>query len=131
MSMQDPISDMLTCIRNAQKCKKLYLSISFSFFKESIIKIFFEEGFICGYKILKKNLFKNILIELKYYSGIPVIKEIIRVSSPSLRVYKSCKNLPLIMSGLGVVVISTSKGVISDRKARKLNIGGEIICYIL
>ncbi len=128
--MQDPISDMLISIKNYQLSGKLFLCIGYSRFKESILKIFKNEGFIINYKIVLKDIKKKIIINLKYFSGSPVISNIIRVSKPSLRVYKSYKFIPVIMSGLGVVVLSTSKGVLSDKEARCLRVGGEIICYI-
>ncbi len=131
MSMQDSISDMFTCIRNAQLAKKKKISIYYTKFKCSILNVIYSEGYIKKYNIffdiLKK---KKINIYLKYYLNKPVISFIKKISRPSLRIYKSYKNLPLIRSGLGVVIISTSKGVLSDKKARYLNIGGEIIGYI-
>ncbi len=131
MSIQNPIADMFTCIRNAQLSKKKNIIIYYSRFKESILKIFYNEGFIKKY-IVFLNEFKNrkIKIYLKYYCKVPVISIIKQISKPGLRIYKSYKNLPLFLSGLGVVIISTSKGILSDKQARNLNIGGEIICYI-
>ncbi len=131
MSMQDPIGDMFTCIRNSQLVKKNIVKICYSKFKLSILNIFYSEGFIKNFKIINYNNYKKkILIYLKYYNNKPVITKIKRISSPGLRVYKSCKKLPIIMSGFGLVIISTSKGILSDKQARLLNIGGEIICYI-
>lgn len=131
MSMQDPIGDMITCIRNSQLSKKKKVYFYYSKFKFSILDIFLKEGFIKKIKIiyLNKNI-KKILIYLKYYNNIPVIKEIKRISKPGLRIYKSLKNLPILISGLGIFIISTSKGVITDKKARSLKVGGEVICYI-
>ncbi len=128
--MQDPISDMLVNIKNYQISGKSTLFVSYSKFKESILKIFKYEGFISNYKLISKGSYKNICIGLKYFSGKPVISSLVRVSKPGLRVYKSYKLIPFIMSGLGVVILSTSKGVLSDKEARVLRIGGEIICYI-
>ncbi len=131
MSMQDSISDMLTCIRNAQISKKKKVIIYYTKFKCSILNIIYSEGYIKKFNIFfdiyKK---KKILIYLKYYLNKSVISYIKRISRPGLRVYKSCKNIPLLKSGLGIVILSTSKGVLSDKEARSLNVGGEIICYI-
>ncbi len=131
MSMQDPIADMFTCIRNAQLSKKKKIIIYYSKFKISILDIFYNEGFIKKYDIFL-NIFKikQIKIYLKYYNKFPVISNIKRISRPGLRIYKSCKKIPLLISGLGVVILSTSKGVLSDKQARNYNVGGEIICYI-
>ncbi len=130
MSMQDPIGDMLTCIRNSQLVKKIFLYVYYSKFKESIIKIIFQEGFIKSYKTIINNGKKRILINLKYFSGVPVISKIIRVSTPGLRVYKCFNKIPKFMSGFGLVILTTSKGVMSDKEARFKKLGGEIICYI-
>ncbi len=128
--MQDPISDMFTCIRNAQLVNKKKIYIYYSKFKISILNIFINEGYIKKIKLILCNNKKKIKIYLKYFNGNPVINYIKRISTPSLRIYKSCNDIPLFKSGFGVVVISTSKGVLSDKQARNLNIGGEIICYI-
>ncbi len=130
MSMQDPISNMLTCIRNSQLAKKKEVLIFYSKFKKYILNIFLREGFIKNYFILNNDTNKKILIKLKYFNNIPVISKINRISRPGLRVYLSVNKLPILNSGLGVLVISTSKGVLSDKEARKLNVGGEVICYI-
>ncbi len=127
--MQDPISNMLTCIRNSQLAKKKEVYIFYSKFKESILKIFLREGYIKNYIIIN-NINKKILIKLKYFNNFPVISKIKRISRPGLRVYLSVDKLPLINSGLGVLIISTSKGILSDKEARKFNVGGEIICSI-
>ncbi len=130
MSMQDPIANMLTCIRNSQIAKKKKFLIYYSKFKESILKIFLREGFIKKYCLINSNINKKILIKLKYLTGLPVITKIKRISRPGLRVYLSYNKLPIVKSGLGVFIISTSKGVISDKEARLFKIGGEVICYI-
>ncbi len=130
MSMQDSISDMLTCIRNAQIAKKKKIIIYYTKFKHSILNVIYSEGYIKKFNIFLNSKKKSIIIYLKYYFNKPVITLIKRISRPGLRIYKSCKNLPLIKSGLGIVIISTSKGVLSDKKARILNVGGEVICYI-
>ncbi|MFI4853131.1 MAG: 30S ribosomal protein S8 [Candidatus Makana argininalis] len=129
MSMQDPISDMLTIIRNGQIAKKKEVYVIYSMFKKKIIETLYEEGFIKKYKIIK-NIKIFIKIKLKYFKGKSVIENIKRVSKPSLRVYKKYKKLPKVIYGIGIAIISTSKGIMSDIKARKLSIGGEIICYV-
>lgn len=130
MSMQDPIADMLNVIRNGQIARKDKVNIMSSSIKVNMIKVLMEEGFIKGY--LVQNGVKPILeVFLKYYrNNLPVIDKIERVSKPSLRVYKNKNTLPIVMSGMGIAIISTSKGVMTDKKARKLNIGGEIMCYV-
>ncbi len=131
MSMQDPIGDMITCIRNSHFANKLFLYTDYSFFKIAILKVLFNEGYIDKYEIITFSAFKkNILIYLKYFLNKPVITEIVRVSRPGLRIYKSFDKIPRIISGLGIVVISTSKGVMSGHEAFCKKIGGEIICYV-
>ncbi len=130
MSMQDPISDMFTCIRNSQLSRKKKILTYYSKYKESILNILYIEGFIKKYKFMVYKNKKIIVILLKYFLGSPVISKIIRISRPGLRIYKSCNNLPIVRSGLGISIISTSKGILSDKKARSLNIGGEIICNV-
>ena len=131
MSMNDPISDMITRIRNGQMSKKIKVDMPSSNLKASIAKVLKDEGYIDGFSVenLDGNK-KSLNIELKYYSGQPVIEKIVRVSKPGLRIYKNVKNLPNYMNGLGIVIISTSKGVMTDRKARSSGIGGEILCYV-
>ena len=131
MSMNDPISDMMTRIRNGQMSKKIKVDMPSSNLKASIAKVLKDEGYIDGFSVenLDGNK-KSLNIELKYYSGQPVIEKIVRVSKPGLRIYKNVKNLPNYMNGLGIVIISTSKGVMTDRKARSSGIGGEILCYV-
>lgn len=128
--MSDPISDMLTRIRNAQKVKKKIVFIPFSKIKFSIIKIFKDEGYIKDFVSLSIVKKKSIKIFLKYYNNKPVIEILKRISKPSLRVYKKKKNISKILNGLGTVIVSTSLGIISDKKAKFYGIGGEIICYI-
>lgn len=130
MSTQDPIADMLTIIRNGQISKKNKIYVMSSTIKIAIVKVLFEEGFIKSFFV--QNDIKPVLeIFLKYYQhNKPVIDSINRVSRPGLRIYKNKKNLPQILSGMGSVIISTSKGVMTAKKARELNIGGEIICYV-
>ncbi len=130
MSMQDSIGNMLTCIRNSQLSKKNVIEIYYSKFKKSILDIFYKEGFIKKIKVIINNNKKKILVYLKYFSNVPVIYEITQISRPSLRIYKSCKNLPVLRSGLGIIIVSTNKGVMTDKQARLLNVGGEIICSV-
>ncbi|BBI01387.1 30S ribosomal protein S8 [Buchnera aphidicola (Nipponaphis monzeni)] len=129
MSMQDPISDMLTRIRNSQISNKIMVTMPSSRFKIAISRVLKEEGYILNYKICGK-LKLQLILYLKYFSGKPVIENIKRISRPSLRVYKKRNNLPKVMAGMGVAILSTSKGVITDHHARKLCIGGEVICYV-
>lgn len=129
--MQDPISDMLTRIRNAQAVtKKEVVIVPSSKLKLSIAKVLKKEGYIVDYRE-ESNITKNqLIVILKYYEGRPVISTLKRVSGPSLRVYKGKNELPKINNGLGIVIISTSKGVMSDRQARHYGEGGEVICYV-
>jgi len=130
--MQDPISDMLCRIRNAQAVKKHAVCMPASTLKEAIAKLLAEEGFIAGYNLGKdENNIHNVLnIDLKYYEGRPVISELKRVSKPGLRIYKQKENLPKIKEGLGLAVITTSKGVMTDHSARRAGLGGEVLFYI-
>ncbi|CAL4043498.1 30S ribosomal protein S8 [Buchnera aphidicola (Takecallis arundicolens)] len=130
MNMQDPISDMLTSIRNGQKANKVEVCIPASNFKIAIINVLKQEGYIDYYTVQKKEKKTVLNIFLKYFNGNPVIEEIKRVSKPSLRIYKNKNSLPVIMDGLGIAIISTSKGIISNKKADKMGIGGEIICIV-
>ncbi len=130
MSIQDPISNMLTIIRNGQLAKKSNVIVYYSKIKESIIKILFNEGYIKKYVLLKFKNLKKILIYLKYFLNKPVINKIKRVSKPSLRIYYNYKNFPIIYSGLGILIISTSLGILTNKEAYKFKVGGEIICYI-
>lgn len=130
MSMQDPIADMLTCIRNSQSANKLYVNLTYSKIKVSIVKVLQEEGYIKNFLIEKKENNNIIKVNLKYFKGKSVIQQIKRISKPGLRIYKPANKIPKIMNGLGIVIISTSKGLMTDYTARKINIGGEIICYV-
>lgn len=130
MSMNDPISDLLTRIRNGQMAKKSFVSISSSNKKIKILDVLKNEGYIKGYNIIN-NLSKQFLeIYLKYYKNKPVISKIKRISCPGLRVYKKKNDLPFVLGGLGVAIISTPFGVMSDKKARSLGQGGEILCIV-
>lgn len=130
MSMSDPIADMLTRIRNAQLAEKKVVQMPSSNLIKSIAKVLKDEGYINDYDIHQTGNKKNIEISLKYYAGFPVIEKIARVSKPGLRIYKSSKNLPSVMDGLGVAIISTSKGVMTDRNAREVGVGGEVLCVV-
>jgi len=129
MTMQDPLSDMITRIRNANLREKVSVAMPSSKVKVSVAKVLKEEGYILSYKVTEDK--KPVLeIDLKYYEGKPVIEEITRSSKPSLRVYSSSKDLPKVKRGLGVAIVSTSKGVMSDRSARSNGVGGEILCTV-
>ena len=129
MSMQDPIADLLTRIRNGQAARKVSVSMPSSKQKLAIAKLLEQEGYVASVK--ETGDVKKILeIELKYYEGKPVVELIQRVSRPGLRIYKKCRDLPRIMNGLGIAVISTSKGLMTDRAARRDGLGGEVICYV-
>lgn len=129
MSMHDPISDMLTRIRNAQRANKAVAAMPSSKLKKAIAQVLKEEGYIEDYTISADA--KPVLeIQLKYYSGKPVIEQIKRVSRPGLRVYKPSKRIPAVMNGLGIAIVSTSRGVMTDRKARSEGIGGELLCIV-
>ncbi|SFE87670.1 30S ribosomal protein S8 [Nitrosomonas sp. Nm166] len=131
MSMSDPIADMLTRIRNAQLAKKKTVNIPNSRIKLAITNVLKDEGYIESYRINNDGNKSSLAITLKYYSGAPVIENIKRVSKPGLRIYKSRENLPNIMNGLGIAIVSTSKGVMTERKARLAGIGGELLCIIV
>ena len=129
MSMHDPISDMLTRIRNAQRANKAAVAMPSSKLKCAIAKVLKEEGYIEDFAVSADA--KPVLeIQLKYYAGRPVIEQIKRVSRPGLRIYKASSEIPSVMNGLGVAIISTSKGVMTDRKARSEGVGGELLCIV-
>jgi len=131
MSINDPLGDMLTRIRNAQQRGKSSISTPASRMRERVLEVLQQEGFIRGFASVQHNGSKaEIEIELKYFDGQPVIKEIKRVSKPGRRVYASVDNLPTIYNGLGISILSTSKGVMSDAEARAHNVGGEVICTV-
>lgn len=130
MTMQDPIADMLTRIRNAQMARKNQVVIPYSKQKEHVIKVILAEGYIADYEITGEGTAKQITVSLKYFDNSPVITAIKRISRPGLRIYKNCQDLPKVVGGLGVAIISTSKGVMSDKAARYAKVGGEVLCYI-
>jgi len=130
MSMTDPIADMLTRIRNAQQANKTEVSMPSSNVKVSIATVLKDEGYISAHNVAEVDGKAVLSIALKYYDGKPVISSIDRVSRPGLRVYKAAGDLPKIIAGLGIAVISTSQGVMTDRKARALGQGGEVLCAV-
>ncbi len=127
MSANDPISDLITRIRNAQMRNKSKVSTPGSNLRSRVLEVLKTEGYIRGYASVEKDGYSEIEIELKYFEGAPVIREIERISKPGRRVYASVKNLPRINNGLGVAVLSTPKGVMADHEARDANVGGEIL----
>ena len=130
MSLQDPIADMLTRVRNAQKAKKVSVEMPASKQKASIAAVLKDEGYISAFNVSDGSLCK-LIIELKYFQGKPVIEQLRRISRPGLRIFKSKDDLPTINGGLGIAIISTSKGVMSDRQARAAGHGGEVICSVV
>ena len=130
MSMTDPIADMLTRIRNGQKARKVSVSMPSSTAKVAVAKVLEDEGYITGYSTEADGVKNELSIELKYFEGTPVIENVQRVSKPGLRIYRGTEELPKVLGGLGVAIISTSAGVMSDRQARKQGIGGEVLCVV-
>ncbi|CAK7067044.1 30S ribosomal protein S8 [Saezia sanguinis] len=130
MSMSDPIADMLTRIRNAQAVEKQKVSMPASKLKVAIAQVLKDEGYIEDFAVSGEAALAQIEIALKYYAGRPVIERLERVSRPGLRVYKGTKSLPQVMNGLGVAIVTTPRGVMTDRKARAAGIGGEVLCYV-
>jgi small subunit ribosomal protein S8 len=130
MSMQDPIADMLTRIRNAQAMGNKEVHMPASKIKVAIANVLKNEGYILDFKAETVERKSRLLLWLKYYQGEPVIKQLQRVSKPGLRIYRDKENLPQVMNGLGIAIISTSSGVMSDRSARKCGCGGEVLCYV-
>jgi small subunit ribosomal protein S8 len=130
MSMSDPIADLLTRIRNAQAVAKATVSVPSSKVKVAIAQVLKDEGYIDGFNVSTDGGKAELNIELKYYAGRPVIERIERVSRPGLRVYKGKDAIPTVMNGLGVAIVTTPKGVMTDRKARATGVGGEVLCYV-
>ena len=130
MSMTDPIADMLTRIRNAQMAEKVAVSMPSSKLKVSIAAVLKDEGYIDDFAVRENSGKAQLDIALKYYAGRPVIERIERVSKPGLRVYRGTDDLPRVMNGLGVAIVSTPKGVMTDRRARASNVGGEVLCIV-
>jgi small subunit ribosomal protein S8 len=130
MSMTDPIADMLVRIRNAQAAAKTVVNMPSSKLKISIAQVLKDEGYVEGFTLRDEDGKPQLDISLKYYAGQPVIEKIERVSRPGLRIYKGRDDLPKVMNGLGVAIVSTSKGVMTDRKARASGVGGEVLCIV-
>ena len=130
MSMSDPIADMLTRIRNAQSVEKAVVTMPSSKLKVAIAQVLKDEGYIDAFSVNNDTGKAELKIALKYYAGRPVIERIERVSRPGLRVYKGRDAIPQVMNGLGVAIVTTPKGVMTDRKARQTGVGGEVLCYV-
>ena len=130
MSMTDPIADMLTRIRNGQHAEKTEVNMPASGVKEAIAKVLRDEGYISDYSVDKSQGKPSLAVRLKYFEGKPVIENLQRVSKPGLRVYRGKDDLPKVLGGLGVAIVSTSKGVMSDRQARSTGEGGEVLCLV-
>jgi small subunit ribosomal protein S8 len=130
MSMNDPLGDLLTRIRNAQLRNKSKVTSPNSRLRESVLEVLKSEGYIRGFAVVEREGRSEIEVELKYFDGSPVIREIERISKPGRRVYTSVRNLPRINNGLGVAIVSTPKGVMADHAARDANVGGEILCTV-
>ncbi|MDR1709962.1 MAG: 30S ribosomal protein S8 [Candidatus Accumulibacter sp.] len=130
MSMSDPISDMLTRIRNAQLANKAAVAMPSSKVKVAIVKVLKDEGFVEDFAVRENAGKPTLEIGLKYYAGRPVIEKIDRVSTPGLRIYRGANDIPRVMNGLGVAIVSTPKGVMTDRKARASHVGGEVLCIV-
>ncbi|MNZ74587.1 SSU ribosomal protein S8P [Pseudomonas linyingensis] len=129
MSMQDPLADMLTRIRNAQMAEKTVVSMPSSKLKAAVAKVLKDEGYIADFQV-SGDVKQQLSIELKYFEGKPVIEELKRVSRPGLRQYKAVEQLPKVRGGLGVSIVSTNKGVMTDRAARAAGVGGEVLCTV-
>jgi len=130
MGMTDPIADMLTRIRNGQKARKVSVSMPASKEKESIAAVLKDEGYVTSFETAGEGAEKTLSVELKYFEGTPVIETVKRISKPGLRVYRGKEELPKVLGGLGIAIVSTSAGVMSDRQAREQGVGGEVICVV-
>ena len=130
MSMTDPIADMLTRIRNGQSARKPSVAMPASTAKTAVARVLKDEGYIVDYSVEGEGATKTLSIELKYFEGAPVIETIKRISKPGLRIYRGTEELPKVLGGLGVAIVSTSAGVVSDREAREKGIGGEVLCVV-
>jgi len=128
--MTDPIADMLTRIRNGQKARKVSVSMPASTQKEAVAAVLKDEGYITDFETSGEGASKSLNIELKYFEGAPVIEHVRRISKPGLRIYRGKEDLPKVLGGLGIAIVSTSAGVMSDRQARAKGIGGEVICVV-
>ena len=130
MAFVDPVGDMITRLRNGQMRNLNNVKVPFSVFRKNILEVLKKEGFISSYKVLKIDNKDKFEVNLKYTDGQPVIKEIRRISKPGRRIYAKAENIPKIQNGLGISIVSTPKGVMSDIEARKNNVGGELICSV-
>ncbi len=130
MCMSDPIADMLTRIRNGQHARKATVAMPVSSIKQAIAKVLKDEGFIEAFAVHKEEAKADLVVTLKYYMGEPVISKLKRISRPGLRIYKNADALPRVVGGMGVAIVSTSKGVMSDRTARAIRHGGEVLCEV-
>jgi len=130
MSMTDPVADFLTRIRNGQKAVKTHVKMPSSKLKESLCKVLQDEGYIDSYSVERDGRKAELTVNLKYHNGQPVIDRIQRVSKPGLRIYKGSRDLPKVLGGLGIAIVSTSKGVMTDRAARENGTGGEVLCVV-
>jgi small subunit ribosomal protein S8 len=130
MSMSDPIADMLTRIRNAQMAEKVTVAMPSSKLKVALAKVLQDEGYVDGFKVVSQEGKPTLEIGLKYYADRPVIEKLQRVSRPGLRIYKGSTDIPQVMNGMGIAIVSTSKGLMTDRKARANGIGGEVLCIV-
>lgn len=130
MSMTDPIADLLTRIRNAQSARKTEVSLASSRVKRAIVKVLKDEGYVADFRVADDSGKATLTVELKYYEGRPVIDRLERVSRPGLRIYRGKNELPKVLGGLGTVIVSTPKGVMTDREARATGQGGEVLCIV-
>ena len=130
MSMTDPIADLLTRIRNAQLARKPDVSVSSSNLKTALVKVLKEEGYVAGFQVTSDGAKQTLSIELKYFDGRPVIDRLERVSRPGLRIYRGKTELPKIQGGMGTAIVSTPKGVMTDKQARAIGQGGEVLCIV-
>ena len=130
MSMTDPIADMLTRIRNGQKARKVGVTMPASKQKLAVAAVLKDEGYITDFSVSGEGARGELSVELKYFEGVPVIENVRRISKPGLRVYRGKEDLPKVLGGLGISIVSTSAGVMSDRQAREQGIGGEVICTV-
>ncbi|MGB2941919.1 MAG: 30S ribosomal protein S8 [Candidatus Macondimonas sp.] len=130
MSMTDPIADMLTRIRNAQRAGKAKVSMPLSRSKKAIAELLLEEGYVDNVQVIEEGVKSTLVLELKYFDGRPVIEHLERISRPGLRIYRGNDELPSVLGGLGVAIVSTSKGLMTDRTARAQGMGGEVVCTV-
>ena len=130
MSMTDPIADLLTRIRNGQAARKASVTLASSRLKQAVLKVLKDEGYIADYAVQNEDGKPSLRVDLKYYEGRPVIDRIERVSRPGLRIYRGKDELPKVLGGMGTVIVSTPKGVMTDKQARSIGQGGEVLCIV-